>query len=92
MVALEPEDCGAAMDPSSGGRVGAEAAGETWECSEDPVAVGCGRATEGKGGWAGAKDAAADGRAKCASTRAAACCAACWAIMCRLDGCRPGPA
>ena len=91
MVALEPEDCGAAMDPSSGGRVGAEPARETWECSEDPVAVGCGRATEEKGGGAGAKaveDAAADGRAKCASTRTAAC----WAIMCRLDGCRPGPA
>ena len=99
MVALEQEDCGAAMDPSSGGRVGAEPTRETWlECSEDPVAVGSGRATEvvdGKGGGAGAKaveDAAADGRAKCASTRDAACCAACWAIMCRLDGCRPGPA
>ena len=62
------------------------------------MAAGCRRATavvDGKGGGAGAKaveGAAADGRAKCASTRAAACCAACWAIMRRLDGCRPGPA
>ena len=34
----------------------------------------------------------ADRRANCANTRAAACCAACWAIVCRLDGCRSGPA
>ena len=82
VVALGLEDCGAAMDPSSGGRVGAEPTKETWlECGEDPVAVGCGRAVvDGKGGGAGAKaveDADADGGTKCASTRAAACCAAC---------------
>ena len=63
-----PEDCRAAMDPSS-------------ECGEDPLAVGCGRAVvDGKGGGAGAKvveDADADGGTKCTSTRAAACCAAC---------------
>ena len=82
MVALGPEDCGAAMDPSSGGRVGAEPTKETWlECGKDPVAVGCGRAVvDGKRGGArseAVEDADADGRAKCASTRAAACFAAC---------------
>ena len=73
MVALGLEDCGAAMDPSSGRRVGAEPTKETWlEYGEDPVAVGCGRVVvNGKGGGAGAK--AADGGTKCASTRAAAC-------------------
>ena len=74
VVALGPEDCGAVMDPSSGGRVGAEPARGTWlECSENPVAVGCGGATavvDGKGGGAGANavEDAADGRANCAST------------------------
>ena len=90
------------MDPSSGGRVEAEPTVVTWlECSENPAAAA---AVDGKGGGAGAnavEDAAygganavedaACGGAKCASTRAAACCAACWASKWRCDGCRPGP-
>ena len=73
-MALEPEGCRAAMDPSSGGRVGAEPARGTWlGCSENPVAVGCSRATavvDGRGGGAGvnAVEDAANGRANCAST------------------------
>ena len=52
MVALETEDCGAAMDPSSGGRVGVEPTRETWpECREDPVAVDCGRVIYHGSGW-----------------------------------------
>ena len=67
------------------------AAGELGRSQRERPGSAARTQTEGKGGGAGAKavkDAAADGRAKCASTRAAAC----WAIMCRLDGCRPGPA
>ena len=71
VVALGPEDCGAAMDSSSGGRVGAEPAKGIWlGCSENPVAVGATAVVDGKGGGAGANavEDTADRRANCAST------------------------
>ena len=81
MVALGPEDCGTAMDPSSGGRVVAEPTVGTWlECSENPAAAAA--VVGGKGGGAGAN---------AVEDAAYGSCAACWAIKWRCDGCRPWP-